>query len=55
MRATLAVREEPDNKRISIKHLFTSVLPYRDFLKYSEVVKHIAHLETKLGKEIVVI
>jgi hypothetical protein len=66
MRATLAVREEPDNKRISIKHLFTPVLPYRDFLKYSEVVKHveqdailkinkyIAHLERQLGKEIVV-
>ena len=66
MRATLAVREETDNKTISIKHMFTPALPYRDFPKYSEVVKHVeqdaivkinkylAHLEGKLGKKILI-
>jgi hypothetical protein len=66
MRATLAVREEPDSKKISIKHLFTPILPYADFPKYLEVLKHVeqdaivkinkylAHLETKFGKEIAI-
>ena len=64
MRVTLAVREEPDGKTVSVKHLLTPVLPYADFDRYLEVVSHVEreaiikvnkyinHFETTLGKEI---